>query len=126
MSPVMTPSCGRPKAITSVARSRPKVFRLSDRMRGVGRNVTLIEARRTRSPARTVETTRRTAAAARTGRGPTASTVTSRPRRGLPLRGDAATGGGVIDAVMVHPRQHPDEFFAHPGELGERERRFRQ
>src|SRR5689334_5056627 len=100
--------------MTSVRRSRPKVFRFRVRIRTGGRKVTLIEARRIRSPVSTAETTRRTAPGWRAGRDPTASTLTSGPRRGLPLRRDAATGCGIVDAVVMHPGQHPDEFFADP------------
>src|SRR5947208_1726624 len=112
--------------MTSVTRSYPSERRFSVRILDGVRKVTLMAERPVRSPCSTTATTRRTMDNGRGGRNPAEAVVTSGPRRGLPLRRDAATGNGIVNAVVMHPGQDADELFAHLAELRQCERRLGQ
>src|ERR1041385_3562963 len=112
--------------MTSVAWSCPSERRFRVRIRDSVRNVTLMAARPVPSPSSTTATARRTTESGRGERNPAEAVVTSGPGRGLPLRGDAATGGRIVDAVVMHPGEHANEFLTHFAELRQRERRLGQ
>src|SRR6058998_2949357 len=99
--------------MTSVRPRLPVARRLRRRIAGAPSSVSSMRTPRAPSQASTRRATR--------------ASVCSETRdlRGrLPVFADAATGLGVVDAVVVHPGQDADEFRLHHVDLLQRERRL--
>src|SRR5436189_5764167 len=99
--------------MTSVTPRRPVARRFKRRIAAAPSSVSSTRTRRAPSQASTWRATR--ASDRSEGRG---------LRGRLPVLADAATGLGVVDAVVVHAGQDADEFRLHHVDLLQRERRL--
>src|SRR5436190_553037 len=97
--------------MTSVTPRRPVARRFKRRIAAAPSSVSSTRTRRAPSQASTWRATR--ASVRSEGRG---------LRGRLPVFADAATGLGVVDAVVVHPGQDADELRLHDVDLLQRER----